>query len=177
MYNHPMSCEICPIIENPSEDEVRLRLAEGEFWRATLRDRDQSLLGTTFVTAKRHVESLGDLTEKEWLEFAGINKEMESAIKRSFGAQVINTSCLMNLAFKPGEEPRPHVHWHLKPRYANPVMIDGIKEPFIDPRFGKYLTGDHTRRPLEVEEALSVANMIRLHMPPGSKCAAPATQT
>lgn len=172
-----MACDICPIIEQPSEEEAALRLVEGGFWRATLRGKDQSLLGTTFITNKRHVESLGELTEQEWLEFAGINRDLETAFKHAFGAQVINTSCLMNLAFKPGEDPRPHVHWHLKPRYANPVMIDGIEEPFTDPMFGKYLTGDHVRRPLEIKEALSVANMMRLHMPLGSKWTIPATRT
>ena len=164
-----MSCEICPILANPSEEEVKLRLAEGAFWRFTLRGNDQSLLGTTFATAKRHVSSLGELHVSEWQEFAVMNSNLEIAIKQAFGAQVINTSCLMNLAFKPdtSSTPKPHVHWHIKPRYASPVEVPGIDQSFIDPNFGQYLRGDHPRRPLDIEESLIVANIIKGHMPAG----------
>lgn len=39
-------CEICPIIENPSQQDIDFRIHEGEAWRVTLRD-NQALLGTT----------------------------------------------------------------------------------------------------------------------------------
>lgn len=153
-----MTCDICPIINNPSEQELSLRLVEGNYWRATLRQSDQSLLATTFVTNKRHVSALGDLSADEWLEFADINSQLESAIRQSFGAQVINTACLMNLAFQQAA-PEPHVHWHLKPRYSNPVIFEG--NTFIDPAFGHYLDGHHARQPVSDLLATKIAARIK----------------
>ena len=138
-----MSCEICPIISNPHPEEFRLRLIEGEHWVATLRGNDQTLPGTSFITARRHVESLSSLTPSEQLEFFDIHAQLERAIMQAFGAAVINTSCLMNLAFRE-EDPEPHVHWHLKPRYAEPIEFAG--HTFLDPEFGSYLSGSYPRK-------------------------------
>ena len=151
-----MSCEICPIISDPSRDERALRILEGEYWRATLR-RDQSLLGTTFITAKRHVESLAELSTDEWQEFTSFNTQVELAIKRAFGAHVINTSCLMNHAFK-DESPQPHVHWHLKPRYSSAVTFNS--QTFTDPAFGNYLSGDHPRLIVSQDLATAITHAI-----------------
>ena len=151
-----MSCEICPIISDPSSDERALRILEGEYWRATLR-RDQSLLGTTFITAKHHVEALADLSIEEWQEFASLNAQIELAIKKAFGARVINTSCLMNHAFKT-DDPQPHVHWHVKPRYDSTIMFNG--QAFTDPAFGNYLSGDHPRLTVSQDLAIAIAHAI-----------------
>ena len=153
-----MSCEICPIIQQPSHQERALRLIEGDYWRATLRQADQSLLGTTFVTAKRHVPSLGELSQSEWNEFADINKRLERALMQSFGAAVINTSCLMNLAFRQ-PSPEPHVHLHLKPRYSSPVVVQG--QEFTDPHFGSYLDGHHPRQRVSDNLALNIVAIIQ----------------
>jgi len=141
-----MSCEICPIISKPHPEELRLRVIEGEHWVATLRGNDQTLLGTSFITARRHVESLSSLTPSEQLEFFDIHAQLERAIMQAFGAAVINTSCLMNLAFRE-EDPEPHVHWHLKPRYAEPIEFAG--HTFTDPDFGSYLSGNYQRLKLD----------------------------
>lgn len=157
------NCEICPILEQPSEQEVAMRLLEGEYWRATLRQADQSLLGTTFVTAKRHVPALSELHQDEWLEFARLNTQLERATKLAFGAQVINTACLMNLAFRNQPPTPPHVHWHLKPRYAEPVEFAGIT--FTDPQFGAYLDGKHTRLPVDNKVAGEIVAAIKQLLP------------
>lgn len=153
-----MTCEVCPIILNPAQDELDSRLYEGAHWRASLRANDQSLLGTSFITAKRHVESLSELTVPEQAEFFEIHAVLEQAIKQAFGAQVINTSCLMNLAFRK-EPAAPHVHWHIKPRYADPVLFNG--SVFTDPAFGSYLDGHHGRLPVSTSEARAIVRKIQ----------------
>ena len=98
-YNETINtCEICPIITNPSAEEAALRVLEGEYWRVTLR-LDQEYLGAAFITAKRHVSSLPDLTELEEKEFISIRNQIIMAQMNALGAQVVNVSCLMNLAF------------------------------------------------------------------------------
>ncbi len=154
-----MKCEICPIIANPAPDEFDAQLYEGAHWRATLRTDDQSLLGTSYITAKRHVESLSHLEQGEQIEFFAIHQTLEQAVKRAFGAQVVNTSCLMNLAFRGEGSPEPHVHWHMKPRYAEPVVFNG--STYLDPMFGSYLDGHHDRKPVSLSEARAIVDRMQ----------------
>lgn len=152
-----MSCEICPILQNPSEDERALRLIETEHWVSTLR-LDQQFLGTAFVTARRHVPSLPELTLDEDTEFIEVRNQLITAQQRAFGASVVNVSCLMNLAFDRGGEGDPHVHYHFKPRYVEPIGFAG--EVFYDEEFGSYIT---KRVPQVVDQAVAIeiANEIR----------------
>lgn len=133
-------CEICPIIKNPSEQDEAFRIHEGEAWRVTLRD-NQALLGTAFITLKRHKESLEELSPDEDQEFVVIRNRLIGAVGVAFAPDVTNLSCLMNLAFKPSGDPdfrpQPHVHYHFKPRYSSSRTIAG--ETYSDPEFGKYL--------------------------------------
>lgn len=133
---HPY-CEICPVIEQPSELDRAFRIYEGEAWRATLRV-NQAQLGTTYVTLKQHKENLRDLSASEreelWLIYGGLSRAAESA----FSADLDNFSCLMNYAFRSNDDPnfvpQPHVHWHFKPRYSGVRKVGG--ERFTDPEFG-----------------------------------------
>lgn len=133
-------CEICPIIENPDPQEADMRIHEGEFWRVALRD-NQAFLGTSFITLKDHKESLEQLSAEEDREFVEIRNRLIGALGMSFKPDVVNLSCLMNLAFNsngdPEFEPQPHVHWHFKPRYSEPRQIGD--EVFSDPEFGGYI--------------------------------------
>lgn len=158
ILNLLMNCEICPIISNPSEDELNAHLYEGAYWRVALRASDQSLLGTSYITAKRHVESLSDLTTSEQNEFFAVHAVFEQAIKQAFGAQVINTSALMNHAFREVQA-APHVHWHVKPRYATPVLFN--KSVYTDPAFGSYLDGHHKRVPVSLSETRATVDKIQ----------------
>ena len=149
-------CEICPILQNPTETEAQRRLIEGEHWVATLRE-DQEYLGTAFVTARRHVESLPDLSLDEELEFIEVRNRLIIAQQRAFGAQVVNTACLMNNAFDSEGVGTPHVHYHFKPRYAQIVQFAG--ETFVDTQFGRYIT---EKTPKMVEELVSRQIVDRL---------------
>ena len=131
-----MTCEICTILKNPSSDELTLRIEDGEFWHTTLR-LDQEYLGTVFITAKRHVASLPDVTAAEEQEFIAMRNRIIRAQMQEFGAKVVNVSCLMNHAFTAEGGSSPHVHYHLKPRYAQPIERFG--RTFVDRQFGAYI--------------------------------------
>ena len=151
-----MNCEICPIVTHPSSEEKARRVIESQYWVATLR-QDQEYLGTAFVTARRHVESLPELTQDEEHNFIEVRNQLITAQQKAFGAKVVNVSCLMNLAFDARGVGNPHVHYHLKPRYAEPVEYAG--ETFIDEQFGRYITEKHPhavdqRTLLLIKEAL-----------------------
>lgn len=138
------NCDVCPIVQAPGSAQGRLDIITGEFWIANLRADDQSLLGTTYVTLKEHKESLADLTPEEDDEFIDIRNDLIQAQMRAFGAEVVNVSCLMNNTFQ-DEMPAPHVHYHFKPRYSQPVEFRG--KTFTDPQFGYYLI-EKNRKPV-----------------------------
>ena len=133
-------CEICPIIDNPEQQDIDLRIHEGEAWRVALRD-NQALLGTTFITLKSHKEGLEQLSQEEDEEFRVIRNRLIGAVGTAFTPDGINLSCLMNYAFRPNGDPnfkpQPHVHYHFKPRYSTPRTVAG--ENFTDPEFADYL--------------------------------------
>ena len=133
-------CEICPIIENPSQQDLDFRIHEGDAWRVTLRN-DQALLGTAFITLKDHKENLAQLLPEEDEEFTAIRNRLIGAVGLAFSPDVVNLSCLMNLAYRPNGDPnfipQPHVHYHFKPRYQTSRTIAGVT--FTDPEFGNYL--------------------------------------
>ena len=160
-YTYSMSCEICPLLSDPSQEELSARLIEGRYWTATLRTNDQALLGTSFITAKRHVETLSELTPDEQLEFFIIHSDLERAIRQAFGAAVINTSCLMNHAFR-DSPPEPHVHWHIKPRYKTSVRMGS--QIYADPEFGSYLSGHHQRVPVSQDQANEIVSKIKYEL-------------
>jgi diadenosine tetraphosphate (Ap4A) HIT family hydrolase len=140
-------CEICPIIENPGPQEADCQIYDGEFWRVALRVGNQALLGTSFITLKDHKQSLRELSLEEDIEFVKIRNSLSDALEQTFDPDVLNISCLMNLAFNnpdddPDFEPQTHVHWHVKPRYSQPRQIGGVI--FTDPEFGKYLRTPRT---------------------------------
>lgn len=157
------SCEICPYVEaSPHEFTV----AEGEHWVANLRENDQSLLGTTFVTLKRHEYELDRLTAEEDAEFIVIRNGLIRALRASFQPVTFNISCLKNDAFKHHPDTTPpedaHVHWHFKPRYSSkPIVVNG--EEFTDPMPGRYLTTFERTVPARAT-ALLIAETIRTNL-------------
>ena len=137
-----------------------MRIIEGATWVATLRQADQEYLGTAFVTARRHVSSLPELTNPEELEFITIRNRLISAQIQAFGAQVVNVSCLMNEAFR-SAHPNPHVHYHFKPRYAAPVTIG--EETFEDRQFGSYIR-DKNPHPVSLKMGIHIVNSLKQHL-------------
>jgi diadenosine tetraphosphate (Ap4A) HIT family hydrolase len=159
-------CGVCEMI--PRIDPA-LVIIDSPSWSANLRDSDQTLLGTTFVTLKDHISELDQLTTAQDEEFFIIRNALIRSIRASFHPLTINLSCLKNDAFKQAPDSTPteaaHVHWHLKPRYtSNPIIVNG--EEFTDPLPGKYLSVYDRLRPSK-ETALLIAATLRSNLPQG----------
>lgn len=124
---------------------------ETKYWEVYL-NPDQYYLGRCVVSAKRDVGAMSDLTNEEWLDFAELSRKIEKGFKEKFGATMFNWTCLMNNAYQE-ENPHPCVHWHLRPRYAQPVEF--AEQTFEDKEFGH-----HYARETEQEVSPEVFNQI-----------------
>lgn len=122
-----MDCDICAFTE-----ENENTLLTTPHWIVNLAPK-QSFLGRSYVTLVQHQTSLSELSTDEWLDFASVVKQLESSARKAFGATMFNWTCLMNDAYKE-PVPHPHVHWHFRPRYSQPITINGVT--FEDPDFG-----------------------------------------
>ncbi|KZX16265.1 hypothetical protein MBCUT_09430 [Methanobrevibacter cuticularis] len=93
----------------------------------------QRYLGTCVLKLKRDCPNLRDLNTEEWCEFTDLVKNIEEAIIDVFNPDLFNWSCFKNASFRKSN-PKPQIHWHIHPRYENPVFFEGLK--FEDPDFG-----------------------------------------
>lgn len=135
-------------------------ILETEYWIVELNNYDQTCLGRSYVSAKREVGSMSDLTQEEWLDFSSVVKKLEASCKNVFGATMFNWTCLMNLAYQ-NDPPNPHVHWHFRPRYKNPVSFAG--ETFEDVAFGKHYERG-TERKVTDEIASKIVETIQKYL-------------
>jgi diadenosine tetraphosphate (Ap4A) HIT family hydrolase len=127
-------CEVCELL--PSNNPT----FESEYWMATL-SPDQGYLGRAYVTIKEHEGSLAELSHSQWQDFADMAKRYETAVTEAFGATLFNWGCLMNHAYQE-DNPTPHVHWHVRPRYQEDVELLG--RTFTDPDFGQHYDRKHS---------------------------------
>ena len=151
-------CDICVLLQDDdSGDEVILTTP---WWRLVLAS-EQSYLGRAYLTARRHVASLSELALAEWINLQDMICRYESLVQRVYGATNFNWGCLLNEAFRE-PSPKPHVHWHVRPRYSLVPMVDGHAYP--DPNFGS-----HYRRsqPRQVDRATlaRIAELLRAQVP------------
>ncbi|MCA9353109.1 HIT family protein [Patescibacteria group bacterium] len=128
---------------------------ETEYWLVKLSEKDQRYLGRSYVTLKRKCASLSELTEKEMIDFLHLVRQVESLMKKTFGAVMFNWTCLMNDAYQ-AEYPDPQVHWHMRPRYNKEVVVAG--EIFVDTEFGH-----HYNREPEKNKKLSEAILNEIY--------------
>jgi len=110
--------------------EKKTAIAKTKYFYASLDPRDQRV-PRVFIQTHDHVASLMDWTDDHWLEFDRFQKAMEQALRTAFGATMVNTACLMNLAGKEGT----HTHWHFIPRLITPLQFED--HLFDDPCYGK----------------------------------------
>lgn len=145
------TCEICSALDNEPNNFI-----ETEHWRVNLA-LDQAYLGRCYVTLKSHKPSLSSLTAVECTELHHLIQSLESACSQAFGATLFNWSCLTNNAFK--ESPyNPHVHWHFRPRYEQPVNFADVA--FVDPEFGHHYDSAH-KQPLAPELIQQISAALR----------------
>jgi diadenosine tetraphosphate (Ap4A) HIT family hydrolase len=109
---------------------------ETAYWKVILTD-NQDYLGRSIIELKRKCGSLSELSKEEWSDFYEVVKKLESVFKQCFDATMFNWTCLMNDAYK-SKNPKPQVHWHLRPRYNHPVDVAGMT--FVDEEFGHHYT-------------------------------------
>ena len=132
-------------------DKPKNFVLETKHWEIYL-NPDQYYLARCVVSVKRDVGAISDLRKEEWLDFVKLVKRLEISFKKTFGATMFNWTCLMNNAFQE-ELPKPHVHWHFRPRYRNTVEFAGMK--FEDKEFGHhYARGTESLVPDKIFEEI-----------------------
>lgn len=131
------NCEICTHVNNKDDS-----LLITEHWAVALAP-DQGYLGRCYVTLREHKASLSDLSDQEWAEYRDIVRRLERASYEAFGGTPFNWACMMNNAYQEADA-QPHVHWHFRPRYSQPVTVNGIE--FTDPQFGYHYDRDQRRK-------------------------------
>lgn len=123
------NCETCEILKNPKH-----QVLSGEHWIVSI-SNNQAYFGRAYVTLLSHKGSLGELSRGEWSEFEELVGKLEQAYKQAFGAEPLNWGCFMNNAYKESP-PRPHVHWHIFPRYKKAPILNG--KPYEDENFAHH---------------------------------------
>jgi len=86
-------------------------------WIVLFREK-QVTLGSVIIMAKdSEAISLGSLTSEAWSEFGVVCKDVEQWLSLAFGAEKFNYLGLMMVD--------PEVHFHVIPRYSQPVEFAG----------------------------------------------------
>jgi diadenosine tetraphosphate (Ap4A) HIT family hydrolase len=103
---------------------MNLNIYETKFWNIEL-STEQYYLGRCYIVLKRECQELSSLTEEEFSDLLVIIKDLEKALKKAFGANMFNWTCMMNDAWKDTNDRKPQVHFHMRPRYKDKVEING----------------------------------------------------
>lgn len=105
--------------ENPFYGVIK----EYDHWVVLFRDK-QVTIGSLIIMSKelsRH--SLGDVSVEAWAQFGVVCRDIEDLLTETFGAEKFNYLALMM--------DHPEVHFHVIPRYSQPVTFAGHE--FVDP--------------------------------------------
>ena len=92
------------------------KLYESEFWIWSLRPH-QATIGAGILSLKRECATFGELKQEEFCDLNNIIKVIETTLKSIFDYDVNNYLMLMMMD--------KHVHYHVFPRYENPIEILG----------------------------------------------------
>ncbi|MCP4645549.1 MAG: HIT family protein [bacterium] len=128
--NNMIDCLFCSASWDPEPN----LLLETPHWQVVLHE-NQYYLGRCTVVLRRHVSSLAELSVEEWADLKVIIGRLEAVLHDLFEAEPFNWSCLMNGGYR-ANPPEPHVHFHLWPRYREPVHFGGLT--FEDSEFGRH---------------------------------------
>lgn len=121
-----MSCKHCNIDYNKI-------IYKGKYW--TLSFNKQDYLGRCVLTTNKHISKFDELNDEEVISLRNMLKAIEKELKDLYGCTMLNWCCNMNNVFAK-ENPDPHVHIHIRPRYKNSVNINGII--YKDNEFGAH---------------------------------------
>lgn len=134
---------------------------ETEYWKVVLH-KNQYYLGRSVLRLKRLASSITELTDAEQSDFFNALRFYETAVKKSFGADMINTSCLMNNGYRMSP-PVVFVHCHIRPRYRNPIMFMGYR--FEDKEFGSHYKRGGEKINISREACQGIIRAIRKNLP------------
>lgn len=95
---------------------IEYKLYESKFWIWSLRPH-QATLGSGILSLKRECATFAELKQEEYCDFINIINVIEVTLKREFDYDAINYLMLMMMD--------KHVHFHVFPRYENPLEILG----------------------------------------------------
>lgn len=124
------TCEWCHL----TDKEREWLLYESANWSVFLADI-QDYVGRCILVLNRHCGSLSELNMTEWVELKEITNKLEYCYTQILGADLCNWSCLMNDFYKK-DDPNPHLHIHVRPRYRQPVIIN--QTAYEDAEFGHH---------------------------------------
>jgi diadenosine tetraphosphate (Ap4A) HIT family hydrolase len=113
--------ESCFLCQRHFETPV---IRETPLW-LTVINRNQDLLGKTFISLRRHEEEVAALTLEEWVELRKEVVWVTERVRQAFSPDHFNYSFLMNHD--------PHVHLHVIPRYVGTREVAGVL--FADPAY------------------------------------------
>lgn len=149
------NCEICFLLTHPAHEIMMT-----SHWRVSL-SNNQAYLGRAYITLRDHKGLFGELTVEEWQEFSDIVAKLENAYIKAFDASPISWGSYMDHAYRE-DQPEPHIHWHIFPRYKRAVQVNGID--FDDPLYGDLF--DHTKEKVVNDETiLKIIDRIKIHLP------------
>jgi len=142
------NCDICKYVQQADREIFSTR-----YWLVAL-SKDQSTIGRSYLSLKDHKGSLSQLSSEQWGDYIKIVSQVEDVWRKAFGAAPINWACMMNFAYH-NTPPNPHVHWHIRPRYAQKVSYAGLT--FEDAKFGYHYDPAYRR---EVEDKKTTQQII-----------------
>lgn len=132
-------------------------VVDSDIWRVELNPNQQHL-GRTFVGLREHKSSISELVPEEVLELHRVMTTLEIGARAAFQPDLFNWLCLMNNAKRDSQE--PHVHWHMVPRYRQPIVFDG--HTFTDDAWpGQYNIGHDPIYKPSLDEIEAITNVIR----------------
>lgn len=122
-------------------------IRESTLWRIVI-NRNQNLLGKTFVVLKRHEEEVSGLTKDEWSELLAEMRWVTERVRNAFAPDHFNYSFLMNMD--------RHVHLHVIPRYVEGRQLAGAE--FTDPDYPSAYQAPPTPNEISPRSVIAAVN-------------------
>lgn len=138
-----VDCSLC-------DPELSPVIAESPYWRLVL-NRNQNLLGKCFLSLRRHLEVVPELSNAEWVDLHRQLARTTQVLAVAFAPEHFNYAFLQN-------EDR-HVHLHVIPRYAQPRQFEGIT--FSDPDYPAHYAVPRPPYQLAQEHYTALAELLQ----------------
>lgn len=160
-FEREPDCLFCEDLLSQKEGLV----AVTPFWQVLV-SRDQGYLGRCMVISRHHIGNITEMDFKQNDDLLDTQVRLEQAVRVAFGADWCNWTQLGNDAFAE-DDPKPHLHYHLRPRYSTAVEFAGYR--FLDLKFGQ-MYDLNQRWNVDKDPAASgfkdlAADAIRNHLP------------